>query len=168
MTIGIVSIMGVVFMYPIGAHALGISVTPSEINLTTRVYQPTYKTLVVKNPSAEAAVFDFFIDDFEDTIRVRPKNMILEAGEEKRIAIEMLPSREGIFTTDISIVARSLSSQSLRSGAGLKVPMTLTVKAQTQNRISWMWLVIVADAVLVGFFIFGVWLVWRRKQAVSR
>ncbi len=163
-TVGIVSIMGAVATHPIGVHALGISATPSEINLTTRVYQPTYKTVVVKNPSSETAVFDFFVDDFEDIIRVRPKNMILASGEEKRVAIEMLPSREGIFTTDISIVARSLSSQSLRSGAGLKVPMTLTVQAQTQSRISWMWLVIAADAVLVALFILGVWLLWYRNR----
>lgn len=154
----------VVFVWAYDALALGISVTPSEINLTTRVYQPTYKTVVVKNPSSETAVFDFFIDDFEDMIRVRPKNMIVDAGEEKRIAIEILPSREGTFTTDISIVARSLSSQSFKPGAGLKVPITLTVNSQTQSRISWMWLVIIADGVLIGLFIFGVWLLWRRNR----
>ena len=163
MTIGIVSIMGVVFMYPIGAHALGISVTPSEINLTTRVYQPPYKTLVVKNPSSEAAIFDFFVDDFEDAIRVRPKNIILESGQEKRIAIEMLPLQEGVFVTDISIVARSLSFQSFKPGAGLKVPITLTVTAQKNNHLAWVWWVIFLDAVLGVLFIAGVWIVWRKK-----
>ncbi|HAZ17105.1 MAG: hypothetical protein A3H59_01365 [Candidatus Jacksonbacteria bacterium RIFCSPLOWO2_02_FULL_43_9] len=143
--------------------ALGISVIPSEVSVQTQVLQPAYKTLVVKNPSSEAAIFDFFVDDFEDAIRVRPKNIILESGQEKRIAIEMLPLQEGVFVTDISIVARSLSFQSFKPGAGLKVPITLTVTAQKNNHLAWVWWVIFLDAVLGVLFIAGVWIVWRKK-----
>jgi hypothetical protein len=139
---------GAVFVFmPLSVSALGISAIPSKVLVTSTVHQPEYKALTLKNPSQEAAIFDVFIEDFQEIVRVEPRNFLLESNQKKTVQVVVLPQEAGVFSTDISVVARSLSAQSFKGGTGLKIPLVIQAEEASSQK-NWSWYIVAIDIIL--------------------
>jgi hypothetical protein len=108
------------------ALASGAQVSPSKINL--EITNNTSETsLTVFNPSSGVQLFEVYPDDFENNISVNPKSFTLEAGENKKVKINVSASKNiqnSQISTNISIISKPLSDSDFSVGAGIKVPIT--------------------------------------------
>lgn len=152
---------------PLSVSALGISAIPSKIGIEGIVHQPEYRALTLRNPSQEAAVFDVYVEDFQEIIRVEPRNFLLESNQKKTVQVVVLPQEAGVFATDISVVARSLSAQSFRGGTGLKIPLVILAEEGSSPK-NWSWFIVWGDIILGGILVGGIIWYFFRRGASSR
>jgi hypothetical protein len=147
-------------------HAIGISVAPSQINLTTQVKKLEEFQLKLKNPSTEVAMFRVSLDNFDDWITPEQTSLTIDPQEEKKVTIKFRPTEEGVYSSNISVTSQPLSNQTFKAGAGVKVPLTITVSNNTTLGIYarlefWIG---VLDVLLILFLIW--WWIKSRKLKV--
>ena len=111
------------------AYAIGITALPSELNVKTPRGTEAVARLTIQNPSREVAVFEVYPDDLDAMIMPIPSRFTLESAESRTIEIKFTPKQEGIYTTNLSILARPLTDPLLGIGSGVKIPITFTVTA---------------------------------------
>lgn len=156
-------------LMPVSVLALGLSAAPAELDFgVMRQGQEAVKALTIKNPSNESVIFELSADDFFDWIRLEPKNFQLESHEQKVVSVLVKPQAIGVYTTDISVSARSISAQSLRASTGVKVPVTLRV-ADRQSSAGGASRLIrgLLDVLLVAGFVVLVWRWYKKKHQVA-
>ncbi|MBI2623145.1 MAG: hypothetical protein HYW65_01035 [Candidatus Liptonbacteria bacterium] len=111
------------------AHAIGITVLPSELNVKTPRGTEAVARLTIQNPSREVAVFEVYPDDLDSLITPIPSRFTLESAESRTIEIKFAAKREGVYTTNLSVLARPLTDPLLGIGSGVKIPIIFTVTA---------------------------------------
>ena len=118
--------------YPIfSAQAVGLSVFPKELKVSVEAGETAVQKLNVKNPSGEVAIFEVYPDDLEKFIKLSPTSFILEFGENREVAVKITPKEEGLFKTNISVVASPMAKSSFNTGSGVKIPLEITVAKNT-------------------------------------
>jgi hypothetical protein len=123
------------FLLASQVKAVGISVEPSSVNLETSRGEDKKISLKVKNPSSEVAIFRISLDEFSKQANISPTSLTLESQEEKEISIVFTPESDGQLLTNISITAQPLSNQTFQAGAGVKIPLSITVKPKANPQI---------------------------------
>ena len=111
----------------VSAEAVSLSVSPKELKISANVYETATQKLKIKNPSGEVSIFEVYPDDLDEIVRVSPSSFILESEEEKEVTVQVIPRKEGIFRTDISVVASPVASSSFNAGGGVKIPLEIRV-----------------------------------------
>jgi len=141
------------------ALAIGIGAKPSFLNLELKTGQSKQTNILVYNPSQEPGIFQISPDGLNEEIKVEPSNFRLEAGENKKVKITILPKEEGIKAINLSVSANSLDRQSFSVGPGLKIPLRLNIEkgkstflASLLEAISqnWVWLAGILVVFLIG------------------
>lgn len=118
--------------YPIfSAQAVGLSVSPKELKVSVEAGETAVQKLNVKNPSGEVAIFEVYPDDLEKFIKLWPTSFILEFGQSREVAVQITPKEEGLFKTNISVVASPVAKSSFNTGSGVKIPLEITVAKNT-------------------------------------
>lgn len=107
------------------AQAVGLSVSPKELKVSATVGETATQKLKVKNPSGEVSIFEVYPDDLDAIVKVSPASFILESEEEREVTVQITPREEGIFRTDISVVASPVASSSFNAGGGVKIPLEI-------------------------------------------
>ena len=120
-------------MSPVAVKAVGLQVTPSEIKIQSNSSQPTETKIIVKNPSADVGLFEIYPDDFESMILYEPSSFLLESGESRSVLVRAKFRESGIFKTDISVVVKPLSENSLNALGGLKIPISIEIKKPAEQ-----------------------------------
>lgn len=137
------------FCFAFGAQAVGLSVSPKEIKISSSVGEPTASKLKIKNPSGEVSIFEIYPDDLEAIIKITPASFILESNQEREVSVRAAPREEGILKTNISVVATPVASSSFNTGSGVKVPIEIA----TGKSKSWPVSAIIALALALLFLI---------------
>ena len=114
------------------AQAVGVSVVPSKLLIETQVNQFAKTIITVKNPSDVVGIYDVYTGDYEQWIKIKPESFTLEASETKQIEFQIKPPMAGIFATQISVVAKPLSSREFQANSGIKVPFE--IRASDSNK----------------------------------
>lgn len=115
--------------------AVGVAVEPASINVEMLKGADKKISLKVKNPSNEVAIFRVALDEFSEQASIAPTSLTLESQEEREITINFAPESEGQLSTNISVTAQPLSNQTFQAGAGVKVPLTITVSPDSGTNI---------------------------------
>lgn len=110
------------------ASAMGVSVTPAQIELVGRSGTHIARTITVSNPSADVALFEVRADEFDRLVRVVPSSFVLEAGASREVTVAARAARDGRFSTTISISARPLGAPDFSAAAGVRVPFALAIQ----------------------------------------
>lgn len=147
------------------AQAVGISVAPSKLKIESIAHQVSTSYLAIKNPSSKVAIYDVYSDDLESWISVESSSFILEAGETKKVAISIRPPQPGVFSTNISIVAKPLSTREFQANSGVKIPLQIRALASPQGQ-SWLTLTtgIYAIDILLGLILVMALITKRKNQ----
>lgn len=111
---------------PTNARAIGLAVTPSQLNLESMPGESVEASVTVKNASNEVAYFEAFPDAFNSMIDVSPKSFTLEADEARTLTVRVENKVSGQFQTELSIVARPLGNTVYSAAGGIKIPLSLT------------------------------------------
>jgi len=114
-------------------QAVGVSVVPSKLLIETQVNQFTKTIITVKNPSPVVGIYDVYIDDYEQWIKINPSSFTLESGETKKVELQIKSPGTGVFATQISAVAKPLSSREFQANTGLKIPFEIRVSASNSR-----------------------------------
>jgi hypothetical protein len=164
----------IVWLAPIGCRAAGLRVSPSEITATGQLEMAIGQVLLVQNPSNASSSFQVYPDDFKEAIKITPATFILQPQETKVVAVEARFAESGVFKTNISVLAKPLAQGQLKTNAGVKIPLEVTIvypsKAKAMaaslqkffnQKISLGWLLVVLACLFLFFF---VWFIFRRLE----
>ncbi len=138
-------------------QAAGLSVTPNELYLETKVKQEAETKLIIKNISKKATLYSIYSDEFTDQIEIVPDLFQLMPNETQKVKIKVKPLEPGIQATVISIIARDLNRQEFNAGTGVKVD--LVIKALTKDNTLvliiklWLFVIILVLIIFIIYFI---------------
>lgn len=111
-------------------QAITLKVSPAEINIKASPGFLIEKEMVVSNPGDNAAIFEVYTDSFSEWIKIKPASFNLESGASKRVNIAVKNREEGLFSTNISVLARPLGEKQFKTNSGVKIPLTVSVSHQ--------------------------------------
>lgn len=124
MKIVVVALMSlaVLFLRAGDVSAIGLSILPLEVSIDGSAGKPTVATLKITNTSSDSALFEVYPDDLRSMIAISPASFTLQGGGSRDISITMNASA-GRFETMISVISNPLSSDGLKTGVGIKIPL---------------------------------------------
>jgi len=164
------------FLVVDSAQAIAVKVRPSEIKIEVEAGILAKEEITVENPDNNVALFEVYLDNFSNWVRVKPESFILEGGKSQKVVLEIENKKTGIFSTMVSVVAKPLSERKFKANSGIKIP--LEVRVVKGERINFL-----ADVsqTLIGFlnlenlvyifsvflilFLVGIWI--KRKKGIS-
>lgn len=115
------------FCMPASIRAAGLRVWPAELKVQAGQGMLKRAELVVENPNANAALYEVYLDNFSDWIKIKPESFILESGESQKVLLELKAKELGIFSGLVSVLAKPFSEREFQTGAGVKIPLAITV-----------------------------------------
>ncbi len=109
------------------ANASALKITPSEVKLDAVFGKTEQKTITIENPGSDVALFEVYLDNFSDWVKIKPESFILEAGKSQKVILEIKKKEIGVFSTTISVVAKPLSEREFKANAGVKIPLEIRI-----------------------------------------
>jgi len=116
--------------------AAGLAVTPAKVNLEMTTGQEKNVSLEVENTSSNVNLYDVWLDDEFNFIKITPQSFTLESGEKKKINLIITGERELSLATTISIIGRPLGIQEFNLTPGIKIPLSISIAPQQKKLIN--------------------------------
>lgn len=113
-------------------EAVSIKVSPSEVKIETSA-SLTKKEITIENPGNNVALFEVYLDNFFDWVKINPGSFVLEGGKSQKVNLEIENKESGVFFTTISVVAKPLSEREFKANAGVKIPLEIRVSEKKAN-----------------------------------
>jgi uncharacterized protein (DUF58 family) len=154
------------------ARAISLKVSPAELKINSQTNVSVQKEIEVTNPDNNVALFEVYPDSFSGTIKVRPESFVLEGGQSKKVLLTIKSREIGVFSTHLSVVAKTLGEQIIRANSGVKIPLQIVVRKKDNyplallanfwqgNFISLALFFLMAVALL-----FFIWLFFKKKSS---
>lgn len=139
-------------------QAVGVGVRPKEINLEVKTGQEVITEFLVVNVAEVPAIYQVYPDGLENQIQIDPTDFRLETGANQIVTLKIKIKTPGLFSTNISVIARPLAISSFAAASGVK--LSITIKA---SGVPFSWLIWGLLIVCLGV-IFAVLLIKRRKK----
>ncbi|MDP2741440.1 MAG: hypothetical protein Q8O66_01990 [bacterium] len=117
----------VCFLFANSVMAVSVKVNPSEVKIETST-DLIEKEITIENPGNSVALFEVYLDNFSDWVKINPESFILEAGKLQKVILEIKNKEIGVFSTMISVVAKPISEREFKANAGVKIPLEIIVK----------------------------------------
>lgn len=108
-------------------QAVAVKVKPFEIKIEANAGVLTKQEIIVENPGENVALFEVYLDNFSNWIKVKPESFVLESGGLQKVTLEIKNEEIGAFSTMISVVAKSLSERKFKANSGVKIPLEIRV-----------------------------------------
>ena len=152
-------------------NAVSLKVSPAEIRLTAVKGEPSQTQLTVENPANDVAIYEVYADDFSDYIIISPSSFILESQAKKEVVVQFESNEQGVFSTDISVVAKPMTNSRITTNSGVKIPLQINVSIDKTAKL------FTAKMPLLPFgyiliFVFGLFLIltfaFRKKMLKSK
>ncbi|MFA6307823.1 MAG: hypothetical protein WCS88_00635 [Patescibacteria group bacterium] len=139
------------FFVPLPSQAVGISVTPSAIDL---LYPDIVeKKITIKNISTEPIIIYVYADDFSSNINIEPAEFELLPDQISRVNIagDFSDFESGIQKTNISVLSKAKDKKSFNAISGVKIPISVYIN---KSYFTWSGS---AVFVVVFFVLFIIW-----------
>lgn len=149
------------------AYAAGVEASPSKLEISASGSSVSAE-LFVRNPSADVQLFEVYVDEFSENLKINPASFILEAGESKKIAIifNAQQNKDAIIKTNISVVAKPMTDSTFQFNSGIKIPLTITVGLTSGIFYWWYYAIMAAVAIIIGIVSRIFYIRKKKKQAV--
>ncbi len=125
--IKLISILIILF-YAQDSYALGLSVSPSNLKIESKVEEKVSKILTVENASADVSIFEVYADNFDDIITIWPTSFILESGDRRQVEVIVYSDDSKSISTNISVISKPVTDGAFNANTGIKIPIELTVE----------------------------------------
>jgi len=146
-------------------QAVGVGVKPKRIDLQVKAGKATNTEFLVMNVDEKPALYQIYPDALEKAIEIAPTDFLLDAQASQLVKVQVKIKTPGLFSTNISIVARPLEASGFSAASGIKLPITISSSGWSR----W-WLIIgliILLAACLGL-VFGVKLLYKRKLGIRR
>jgi len=140
------------------ASATSLKVSPAEINIIAVVGETGQAQLTVENPANNVAIYEVYADDFSDWIIISPASFILESQAEKEVLVQFESDEQGVFFTDISVVAKPMTDSKITTNSGIKIPLQVNVSADKTVRLFTVKMPLLPTGYIL-IFVFGLFLI---------
>jgi hypothetical protein len=116
-------------LFPKGALASGIGVTPGSLNLEAYPLMKASESMVVINTSGEEGLCQVYVEgEVREWFSISPEEFTLEPGDSQAVEIAVTPPLRARGDYEATICAVSLRPASeLKVGCGVKVPFHVSV-----------------------------------------
>ncbi|OGF69954.1 hypothetical protein A3H65_02850 [Candidatus Giovannonibacteria bacterium RIFCSPLOWO2_02_FULL_45_14] len=155
-------VIAIFFLAVSSVYAIGLSVSPPELNASGTIFKAASAKFTVKNSSNEVALFEIYPDDFTGEIKISPESFVLNPGDKKEILAEAGFKKSGKYRTDISVVAKPMTGSSLKAAGGLKIPFTADIGEERSTQLGLLMssinmetLIILSAIFALGILVFG-------------
>lgn len=130
------------FTAPVFVEAASIKVKPPEVKIETSsdFFQ---KEIIIENPGSNVALFEAYLDNFYDFVKIKPESFILEGGKSEKVILEVRGKEAGVFSGMISVVAKPLSEREFKANAGVKIPLEIRILEKSSE----VWLASVLNSI---------------------
>lgn len=125
--------LAVFFLIANSAQATAIKIQPSEIKIEAEAGVLVEKKIIVENPDNNVALYEVYVDNFPNWIKIKPESFTLESGGSQKVVLKIQNQETGIFSTMLSAVARPLSERKFKAGSGVKVPLEIKIFKTNQE-----------------------------------
>lgn len=125
-----------ILLLPLATHAAGLAVEPAKIDVELATGEEKKVILQVENISQSVSLYDVWVDDAANIIKVSPASFTLESGEKKGIAVTVASPNELQLVTNISLLGRSLGAQEFSLTPGIKIPVSLKVIKTNKSTVN--------------------------------
>ena len=124
-------IIGSIFylMFLQTVSAIGVGVTPGDLNFSAQVGMSDTKLLYVINTGTDVSHYSVYVDeDYAHWFDISPDTFNLSANEHKEVKVQLKPplSAQGEFDCMAYVVSSSPSSD-FSVGSGIKIPVHVKV-----------------------------------------
>ena len=146
---GRISLISLIGLIPTFTSAAGIQVSPSSLEFDDASQS---QTLTIVNPTADVQIFEVSADEFKDAIIIEPKSFTLESGGQKKVSITIdnAARKDGILTTNLSVLGRPLLEERFTVNTGVKIPISIESNGnQTSESFDYKWLFVGILLVLI-------------------
>jgi len=123
----IVILIAFSFLTPCLSQAAAVKIKPSEIKIDINAGVLVEEEIIIENPGVDVSLFEVYLDNFSEWIKINPESFILESGESQKVILEIENHETGIFSAMISVVAKPLSERKFRANAGVKIPLEIRI-----------------------------------------
>jgi len=158
-------IIGIFFLNS-SALALGVGVTPGNMEFKVSPGEVETQTLYVINQSEEHSRFNVYIEgEHTEWFKITPSEFITGPGEDRGVEIAVSPpvtASSGDLGVSICVVSMPAGSE-LRVGAGIRVQTHVEIEGSPVVSIQW-WIL---SVVFVIACVIGI-VVWRYRSASRR
>lgn len=116
-------------LFPGQVQALGIGVTPRELELETHPASSTSGLVKVFNTSDEKSRYQVYVEgEVEEWFTITPEEFVLDpqGSQGVRVVVSPPPTASGEYRTSICIISL-VSASELKVGAGVKVPVHIRI-----------------------------------------
>ena len=126
--VAIVALLGIL-LFPSGAAASGIGITPGSLMIESYPLMKTSESVTVISTSSDEGLCQVYIEgEVKEWVNVSPEEFILEPGESQVVEITITPPLGARGDYEATICAVSLLAASeLKVGCGVKVPLQVLV-----------------------------------------
>lgn len=128
--------LAVFFLIANSVQAIAIKIQPSEIKIEAEAGVLGEKEIIVENPDNNIALYEVYVDNFSDWIKIKPESFTLESGESQKVILQIKNKEAGIFSTMLSVVAKPLSERKFKADSGVKIPLKIKISKSDTNKIS--------------------------------
>lgn len=153
------------------ANAISLKVSPAEISITVVKGELSQTQLTVENPANDVAIYEVYADDFSDWVIINPSSFILESRAKKEVIVQFKPSEQGVFSTDISVVAKPMTDSRITTNSGVKIPLVINVSVNETVKLFTAKMPLLPTGYIL-IFVFGLFLiltfVFRKKMLKSK
>jgi len=115
------------FLTANSVQAIAVKVRPSEIKIEANTGVLTEQEIIIENPGENVALFEVYLDNFSNWIKAKPESFVLESGGLQKVILEIKNEEIGVFSTMVSVVAKSLSERKFKANSGVKIPLEIRV-----------------------------------------
>jgi Flp pilus assembly protein TadB len=153
-------------------QALGIGVTPHELELETHPASSASGSLKVFNTSDEKSRYQVYVEgEIEEWFTITPEEFVLDPRGSRgvRVVVSPPPTASGEYRTSICIISL-VSASELKVGAGVKVPVHIRIVPAPPlatigiNLTGTPLLVLLSTVAFLFVALVTVIFVWRRRK----
>src|SRR3990167_11055345 len=119
--------MGATMFVPFFASAVGVGVTPSELDVTVSINQTVERELEVTNTSDEPGRYTVSADEYTAYFAIYPPEFDVVPNETQRVRVQIAGRKGGRFGTNLTVVGMPIDQRVFNAGSGVKVPVRVAV-----------------------------------------
>lgn len=159
-------IIALMLCWPVSTQAVGVSVSPSSLQITTPSVSDA--KLTITNISPEPIRVSIVADDFVGYFKISPSESELIPQESLSVSIsgDFSDFDAGVQNTNLSVISQALDKKSFNAASGIKIPVTVNI---TEKYWQWsketVFIAVFAGFLLVALVIEAIfWILKSRRK----
>lgn len=148
---------------PSTVNAVGVGVTPSEIEAVVWINEHVDKEITVKNTSDEVGRYSVEADEYKAFFEIYPPEFTLEPDKIQNVVVRIFGRKAEKFGTNLSIIGMPSDQRKFNTGSGVKVPVQVDARGESNTGKYVFGIILVIIVGIASFFVRNI----RRRRSLN-